>query len=56
VTDANGIATFTVNNPSAANGDNATVHAAVGATSIGNATANWVSSTATALTVTPWCR
>ncbi|HVT64703.1 MAG TPA: Ig-like domain-containing protein [Mycobacteriales bacterium] len=52
-TDSNGVATFTVNDPSAAAGDTATVHATVGATSIGTATANWAAAHATGLTLTP---
>jgi len=52
-TNSSGVATFTVNDPSAANGDNVTVHAAVGSASVGTATAHWVTAVATALTVTP---
>jgi adhesin/invasin len=52
-TDANGKATFVVNDPSAANGDNVTVHAAVGAKSVGTATAHWATAAASALKVTP---
>ncbi|HVT21037.1 MAG TPA: Ig-like domain-containing protein [Mycobacteriales bacterium] len=52
-TDANGKATFVVNDPSAANGDNVTVHAAVGAKSVGTASAHWAAAAASALNVTP---
>jgi adhesin/invasin len=52
-TNANGVATFTVNNPNAANGDNVTVSAKVGAQAVGDATANWAGAQATELTVTP---
>jgi adhesin/invasin len=52
-TNANGVATYVVNDPSAANGDSVTVNAAVGATSIGTATAHWVAPAADGLTVVP---
>ncbi|HVV74971.1 MAG TPA: Ig-like domain-containing protein [Mycobacteriales bacterium] len=52
-TGADGTATYVVNDPTPANGDNVTVSAAVGATNIGSATAHWASPTATGLTVTP---
>ncbi|HVW79495.1 MAG TPA: Ig-like domain-containing protein [Mycobacteriales bacterium] len=53
VTGANGQATFTVNDPSAVNGDNATVSASVAGTSIGSATAHWATPVATTLSVQP---
>jgi adhesin/invasin len=52
-TGTNGVATYTVNDATPANGDNVTVHAAVGATSVGTASAHWVASVATSLSVVP---
>jgi hypothetical protein len=52
-TNASGQATFVVNNPTPAAGDNVTMGASVGGTSIGSATATWAASHATALNVVP---
>jgi adhesin/invasin len=52
-TGANGTATYTVTDATPANGDNVTVSAAVGATSIGTATAHWVAPAASSLSVQP---
>jgi hypothetical protein len=52
-TDQNGVARFTVANPSAKDGDTVTVQAKVGTAAIGSATANWKDPKPSALTVTP---
>lgn len=52
-TGANGVATFVVNDPSAANGDNVTLGANVGAISIGSDTVGWVTPHATSLNLSP---
>ncbi|HWC33776.1 MAG TPA: Ig-like domain-containing protein [Mycobacteriales bacterium] len=52
-TNSSGVATYTVSDPTPAGGDNASVSAAVGATSVGSATAHWAAPAATGLTVAP---
>jgi adhesin/invasin len=52
-TGTNGQTTFTVNDPSAAAGDNATVSASVDGNSIGSATAQWAAPHVTTLNVAP---
>lgn len=52
-TNSSGVATFTVNDPNAQNGDNVTVQASVGSQSVGTATAHWANAAATTLVLTP---